>query len=81
MLWFTRKVSRALGFETQDEIVAVFCRLETWPRGTPMAKLLFGGNAAMGALILPIMLMTSMQLFACAVLARRLCCAGSVTRW
>ena len=30
-----------------------------------------GGNAAMGVLILPIMLYHQMQLFACAVLARR----------
>ena len=36
-----------------------------------MAKLLFGGNAAMGVLILPIMLYHQKQLFACAVLARR----------
>ena len=72
MLWFTRKVSRALGFETQDEIVAVFCgSKKTLASGMPMAKLLFGGNAAMGVLILPIMLYHQMQLFACAVLARR----------
>ena len=68
----TRKVSRALGFETQDEIVAVFCgSKKTLASGMPMAKLLFGGNAAMGVLILPIMLYHQMQLFACAVLARR----------
>ena len=57
MLWFTRKVSRALGLELPDEIVAVFCgSKKTLASGMPMAKLLFGGNAVMGVLILPIML-------------------------
>jgi sodium/bile acid cotransporter 7 len=36
-----------------------------------MAKLLFGGNAAIGVLILPIMLYHQVQLFVCAVMARR----------
>lgn len=72
MLWFTRKVAQILGFELKDEIVAVFCgSKKTLASGMPMAKLLFGGNAAMGVLILPIMLYHQMQLFACAVLARR----------
>lgn len=72
MLWFTRRVARALGFEVPDEIVAVFCgSKKTLASGMPMAKLLFGGNAAMGVLILPIMLYHQMQLFVCAVLARR----------
>ncbi|WP_422202009.1 bile acid:sodium symporter family protein [Aquabacterium sp.] len=72
MLWFTRKAARALGLELPDEIVAVFCgSKKTLASGMPMAKLLFGGNAAMGVLILPIMLYHQMQLFVCAVLARR----------
>ena len=37
----------------------------------PMAKLLFGGSAAMGVLVLPIMLYHQLQLFVCAVMARR----------
>lgn len=69
MLWFSRKVASALGFELPDEIVAVFCSSKkTLASGMPMAKLLFGGNVAMGVLILPI---NEMQLFVCAVLARR----------
>src|SRR5574343_1039074 len=72
MLWFSRKASRAMGFELPDEIVAVFCgSKKTLASGMPMAKLLFGGNAAMGVLILPIMLYHQLQLFVCAVMARR----------
>jgi sodium/bile acid cotransporter 7 len=56
----------------EDEIVAVFCgSKKTMASGLPMAKLLFGGNAAIGVLILPIMLYHQVQLFVCAVMARR----------
>ena len=72
MLWFTRRAARAMGFDVEDEIVAVFCgSKKTLASGMPMAKLLFGGNAAMGVLILPIMLYHQIQLFVCAVMARR----------
>ena len=72
MLWFTRRMARALGFSVEDEIVAVFCgSKKTLASGMPMAKLLFGGSAAMGVLVLPIMLYHQLQLFLCAVLARR----------
>jgi sodium/bile acid cotransporter 7 len=72
MLVFTRWAARRLGFEIEDEIVAVFCgSKKTLASGMPMAKLLFGGNAAMGVLILPIMLYHQIQLFVCAVMARR----------
>jgi sodium/bile acid cotransporter 7 len=72
MLWFTRRVARSMGFEVEDEIVAVFCgSKKTLASGMPMAKLLFGGQAAMGVLILPIMLYHQLQLFVCAVMARR----------
>jgi solute carrier family 10 (sodium/bile acid cotransporter), member 7 len=72
MLWFTRWAARRLGFAVEDEIVAVFCgSKKTLASGMPMAKLLFGGSAAMGVLILPIMLYHQLQLFVCAVMARR----------
>lgn len=72
MLWITRRMARAMGFEVEDEIVAVFCgSKKTLASGMPMAKLLFGGSAAMGVLILPIMLYHQLQLFVCAVMARR----------
>ncbi|MEK8087578.1 bile acid:sodium symporter family protein [Aquabacterium sp. A3] len=72
MLWFTRKVSRLMGFSREDEIVAVFCgSKKTLASGMPMAKLLFGGQAAMGVLVLPILLYHQVQLLVCAVMARR----------
>jgi sodium/bile acid cotransporter 7 len=72
MLWVTRRAARALRFDVEDEIVAVFCgSKKTLASGMPMAKLLFSGNAAMGVLILPIMLYHQLQLFVCAVMARR----------
>ena len=72
MLWLTRRVARAMGFSVEDEIVAVFCgSKKTLASGMPMAKLLFGGSAAMGVLILPIMLYHQLQLFVCAIMARR----------
>jgi len=72
MLWFTRWVARRLNFSVEDEIVAVFCgSKKTLASGMPMAKLLFGGNAAMGVFVLPIMLYHQLQLFVCAVMARR----------
>ena len=72
MLWFTRWLARRMAFSVEDEIVAVFCgSKKTLASGMPMAKLLFGGNAAMGVFVLPIMLYHQLQLFVCAVMARR----------
>ncbi len=72
MLWLTTVVARRLKFAVEDEIVAVFCgSKKSMASGMPMAKLLFGGNAAMGVLILPIMLYHQIQMFVCAVMARR----------
>jgi sodium/bile acid cotransporter 7 len=72
MLWASRRMARAMGLPVEDEIVAVFCgSKKTLASGMPMAKLLFGGQAAMGVLILPIMLYHQLQLFVCAVMARR----------
>lgn len=72
MLLLTRWIARRLGFSTEDEIVAVFCgSKKTLASGMPMAKLLFGGHPAMGVLVLPIMVYHQIQMFACAVLARR----------
>lgn len=72
MLWFTRALARWMRFPVEDEIVAVFCgSKKTLASGMPMAKLLFGGSAAMGVLVLPIMLYHQIQLFVCAVMARR----------
>lgn len=72
MLWGTRWLARRLGMPVEDEIVAVFCgSKKTLASGMPMAQLLFGGQAAMGVLVLPILFYHQAQLFVCAVLARR----------
>jgi sodium/bile acid cotransporter 7 len=72
LLWLTRRIARALGLPVEDEIVAVFCgSKKTLASGVPMARLLFGGNPALGVLVLPIMFYHQLQLFVCSVLARR----------
>lgn len=72
LLAFTRWLARRLGFPVEDEIVAVFCgSKKTLASGVPMAKVLFGGNPALGVVVLPIMFYHQIQLFVCAVMARR----------
>ncbi|MFT3856895.1 MAG: bile acid:sodium symporter family protein [Aquabacterium sp.] len=72
MLWFTTFLARRLKLQVEDEIVAVFCgSKKSMASGMPMAKLLFGSNAAMGVLVLPIMLYHQIQMFVCAMMARR----------
>ncbi|MBU2955861.1 bile acid:sodium symporter [Marinobacter sp. F3R08] len=71
-LWLTKSIAKALNFPVEDEIVAVFCgSKKTLASGVPMAKLLFAGNPAMGVLVLPIMFYHQLQLFVCAVMAKR----------
>lgn len=72
MLWFTRWLARRMGFAPEDEIVAVFCgSKKTLASGVPMARLLFGGDPALGVLVLPIMFYHQLQLFVCTLMARR----------
>lgn len=72
MLWLTRYVSRRMGLPMDDEIVAMFCgSKKSLASGMPMAKLLFAGNPALGVLVLPIMAYHQIQMFVCAILARR----------
>lgn len=72
VLLLTRFVARRLGLQVEDEIVAVFCgSKKTLASGVPMAKLLFGAHPALGVIVLPIMFYHQLQLFVCAVLARR----------
>ncbi|HSI47765.1 MAG TPA: bile acid:sodium symporter family protein [Ideonella sp.] len=72
MLWFTRRVARAMGFPVADEIVAVFCgSKKTLASGVPMARLLFAGSPTLGIVVLPIMAYHQLQLFVCSWLARR----------
>ena len=64
-------VSRRLGFNREDEIAIVFCgSKKSLATGVPMAKVLFA-PAALGMIILPVMLFHQIQLMVCAVLAQR----------
>ncbi|MBS1156887.1 MAG: Bile acid:sodium symporter [Proteobacteria bacterium] len=72
VLLLTRLAARRLGLNVEDEIVAVFCgSKKTLASGVPMAKLLFGAHPALGVIVLPIMFYHQLQLFVCAILARR----------
>jgi sodium/bile acid cotransporter 7 len=72
MLWFTQRVAKAMDFPVEDEIVAVFCgSKKTLASGVPMARLLFGGDPALGVLVLPIMFYHQLQLFVCSLMARK----------
>ena len=72
VLWLTRFAARRLGFDRRDEITLVFCgSKKTLASGVPMAKLLFGAHPALGVIVLPIMIYHQIQLFVCALLARR----------
>jgi solute carrier family 10 (sodium/bile acid cotransporter), member 7 len=70
-LLVTRYGARALGFRREDEITIVFCgSKKSLASGVPIAQVLFPA-AALGAVVLPLMLFHQLQLFTCAVLARR----------
>lgn len=63
--------SRRLGFSKEDEITIVFCgSKKSLASGVPMAKVLFA-PAALGMIILPVMLFHQIQLMVCAVLAQK----------
>ena len=67
----TTAAARALGFARQDEVAIVFCgSKKSLASGVPMAGVLFPA-AAVGPMIVPLMLFHPIQRMACAVLARR----------
>ena len=67
----TRSGARILGFNRADEIAIVFCgSKKTLASGVPMAGVLFP-VAMVGQVVLPLMIFHQIQLFACALLARR----------
>lgn len=71
VLSLTRAASRAARFSREDEIATVFCgSKKSLATGVPMANILFPA-AAVGLIILPVMLFHQIQLMACAYLARR----------
>ncbi len=71
ILLATRHGARALGFSREDEIAIVFCgSKKTLASGVPMANVLFPAGLV-GQILLPLMIFHQLQLFVCAVLARR----------
>ncbi len=61
-----------LGFERADTLAMVFCGSnKSLASGVPIANVLFAGHAALGLILLPIMLYHPIQLVACALLAQR----------
>jgi sodium/bile acid cotransporter 7 len=71
ILFFTLIVGRVLGLSREDAIVLQFCgSKKSLASGVPMAGVLFPA-AAVGPILLPIMLFHQIQLMACAYLARR----------
>lgn len=63
--------ARYLGFNKEDEITIVFCgSKKSLANGVPMANVLFP-PAAVGLMVLPLMIFHQLQLMACAVLAQR----------
>ncbi|MBP2859441.1 bile acid:sodium symporter [Dickeya oryzae] len=67
----TTLAARKLGFNTPDEITIVFCgSKKSLANGIPMANVLFPA-AAVGAMVLPLMIFHQIQLMVCATLAQR----------
>ncbi|GBQ91914.1 bile acid/Na+ symporter [Gluconacetobacter johannae DSM 13595] len=72
--------SRVLGFSKDDEIAIVFCgSKKTLASGVPMANVLFAPSTV-GLVVLPLMIYHQIQLFVCAILARRYAAAQDAAR-
>lgn len=72
MLVATRYIARAVGFNREEEIAAVFCgSKKSLASGAPIAKIMFAGHPGLGLIMLPLMLYHQIQLLVCTVLARR----------
>ncbi len=81
VLSLTRRTSRLLRFEVEDEIATVFCgSKKTLASGIPMARLLFGDHPGLGFIVLPIMVYHQLQLLVGSVLAQRYARRGGGTR-
>ncbi|MFP1871510.1 bile acid:sodium symporter family protein [Lonsdalea quercina] len=67
----TTMAARKLGFSKADEVTIVFCgSKKSLANGIPMANVLFPA-AAVGAMVLPLMIFHQIQLMVCATLAQR----------
>lgn len=70
--WAPGVLARWLGFDRADTITAVFCGSQkSLANGMPIANVLFGGNPALGLIVLPMLVYHQLQLIYGAVLARR----------
>lgn len=70
VLLFNWALGRTLGFSREDQIVLQFCgSKKSLASGVPIAGILFPA-AAVGPIILPLMLFHQIQLMVCALLAR-----------
>lgn len=68
-LSFTRLLARLLHFSREDEITIVFCgSKKSLANGVPMANILFPA-AAVGIMILPLMIFHQIQLIVCSIIA------------
>ena len=73
VLTTTRSAARALRFNTEDEIAAVFCgSKKSLAVGAPMAALIFGASGgALGLIMLPLIVYHQLQLVVCSTIAQR----------
>lgn len=72
LLFLTRQTARLLHLDRPDEITLVFTGSQkSLASGLPMARVLFAGTPALGAIVLPLMLYHQFQLIVCAVIATR----------
>jgi sodium/bile acid cotransporter 7 len=63
---------RLLGFSREDRIAGVFCGTKkSLATGVPMARIMFGGDPALGLIIVPIVLYHFIQLVVASFIARR----------
>lgn len=71
ILLIVNVLARRLGFNLEDRITILFAASKkSLATGVPMAQVMFSG-AAMGTLLLPLMLFHQIQLMVCAALAKR----------
>ncbi|WP_342318721.1 bile acid:sodium symporter family protein [Corynebacterium mayonis] len=73
MLAITKWIARALRFSYEDQVAIQMCGTQkSLASGVPMASVIFGG-AAVGILIVPLMLYHLIQLMICSAAAARYC--------
>lgn len=71
VLFIVGALAKRLGFSMEDRITILFAgSKKSLATGVPMAQVIFAG-AAMGTLLLPLMIFHQIQLMVCAVLAKR----------